>query len=307
MATGSAVNPRPTTAGGRPPDHKMWAHSGDSHLLEPEGLWRLLLPATLAARMPRTERVSDDEEVLIIDGEATRRPVPKFMTRRGSDGLTIAERNTRAPGARDVGLRVQDLTDEGIWAEVIYAPAALSPGLLRDRALARAASHALNEWIATEVQGRCPDRLVPTGMLPLADTDDAVDELEHCAELGLHVVWMPTGVPEGAEDYPDGTWEPFWAAAERAGMVLGFHIGTEGDDPAARYRGAGGAVLNYVETSYGGQRTATKLVASGVLDRHPGLPLQPPLLALVLRLQMMLRQSLLQNCKRVLRRIRKLK
>ena len=53
--------------------------------------------------------------------------------------------------------------------------------------------------------------------------------------------------------------------------MVAFHIGTDGGDQAGAYRGAGGAVLNYVETTYGGQRAATKMVASGALDRHPGL------------------------------------
>jgi predicted TIM-barrel fold metal-dependent hydrolase len=54
-------------------------------------------------------------------------------------------------------------------------------------------------------------------------------------------------------------------------MVIGFHIGTDGTDQAEMFRGPGGAVLNYVETTYGGQRAANKMVAGGALDRHPRL------------------------------------
>ena len=55
-------------------------------------------------------------------------------------------------------------------------------------------------------------------------------------------------------------------------MVLGFHIGTDGGEQGpVMFRGPGGAILNYVETTYGGQRVATKLVSSGALDRHPNL------------------------------------
>ena len=117
-----------------------------------------------------------------------------------------------------------------------------------------------------------PDRLVPAATVPLLDIDDAVAELRHAAELGLHVVSLPTGVPEGVDDWHYDTWEPLWAAAEDTGMVLGFHIGSDGtaDGPTV-FRGPGGAVLNYVETTYGGQKVATKLVASGALDRHPDL------------------------------------
>jgi predicted TIM-barrel fold metal-dependent hydrolase len=108
--------------------------------------------------------------------------------------------------------------------------------------------------------------------VPLLDIDDAVAELRHAAELGLHLVSLPTGVPEGVDDWHYDTWEPLWAAAEDTGMVLCFHIGSDGtaEGPTV-FRGPGGAVLNYVETTYGGQKVATKLVASGALDRHADL------------------------------------
>ena len=61
----------------------------------------------------------------------------------------------------------------------------------------------------------------------------------------------------------------------RPALVLGFHIGTEPHTPeestGVYFRGPGGAVLNYVETTYGGQRCTTQLIASGALDRHPDL------------------------------------
>ena len=41
---------------------KIWAHSGDSHFLEPDDLWHQILPEAQADRMPRTERIADDEE-----------------------------------------------------------------------------------------------------------------------------------------------------------------------------------------------------------------------------------------------------
>ena len=115
-----------------------------------------------------------------------------------------------------------------------------------------------------------PDRFVPAASLPLLDVNDAVAELHHAVDIGLHLASLPTGVPNGMPDWNCDDWEPLWAAAEEAGMVLGFHIG-DGTGNANPFRGPGGAVLNYVETTYGGQRVAAKLVASGALDRHPTL------------------------------------
>jgi predicted TIM-barrel fold metal-dependent hydrolase len=53
-------------------------------------------------------------------------------------------------------------------------------------------------------------------------------------------------------------------------MVLAFHIGTDGGSPI-KYRGPGGALINYVETTFGGQRAVVQMVGAGVLERHPDL------------------------------------
>ena len=59
-------------------------------------------------------------------------------------------------------------------------------------------------------------------------------------------------------------------------MVLAFHIGTDPIDLTSEevgivYKGPGGAILNYTETTFSGQRAVMKMVASGALDRHPDL------------------------------------
>jgi predicted TIM-barrel fold metal-dependent hydrolase len=222
--------------------------------------------------MPRSERVADDEEVVYVDGKSFRRRLPSIMTKKDeASGLTITELVNRAPGARDLHERIKDLDSEGIWGEVIYASLGLWENLIDDRDLVRAAAHAENEWKVSEIQGLAPDRLVPAATIPLLDVDAAVAEVQHAADLGLHVASLPTGVPDGVDDWNRDSWEPLWAAAEEVGMVLGFHIGSDADLDVAMFRGPGGAVLNYVETTYGGQRTVSKLVSSGALDRHPTL------------------------------------
>ena len=75
-------------------------------------------------------------------------------------------------------------------------------------------------------------------------------------------------------NWNDESWDPLWTTAEEAGLVLAFHIGSDAKPPDqsnVKYRGQGGAVINYVETMYGGQRAAVMLISSGALDRHPNL------------------------------------
>jgi predicted TIM-barrel fold metal-dependent hydrolase len=249
---------------------KLWSNSGDSHFLEPEGLWHDILPKELADRMPRSEKIGDDAEIVHIDGKSFERKLPKIMTKK-INGETIGEMGSRPPGARDLQARIKDLDNEGVWAEVIYSSLGLWENMIEDRALIRAAAAAENEWKVSEVQGIAPDRFVCPASLPLLDVGDAVAELQHAASIGHYGVSLPTGVPKGMDDWNHDSWEPLWAAAEEADQVLCFHIGSDGGDQASVYRGPGGAVLNYVETTYGGQKAAQKLVTSGALDRHPNL------------------------------------
>lgn len=247
-----------------------WAHSADSHFLEPDDLWTDVLPPEHAERMPRAERISEDEELVHVDGQSFRRKLPRFMTKRDADGLTIWERAHRPPGARDVHARLIDLDGEGVWGEVMYPSLGMWSHLVRDQQLAAVAARAHNDWLAEEIQGAAPDRLVPAAYIPLLDLGDAIAEAEHIAEVGLHAVNLPTGLPKTVPDWTSADWDPLWSIAQDTGLVMCFHIGTEGGDTVLT-RGPGGAVVNYVESAYGVQRAVSKLVGCGALDRHPDM------------------------------------
>lgn len=250
---------------------KIWANSGDSHVLEPDDLWSEILPPKLAERMPRSEKVADDEEVVHVDGQSFHRKLPKILTKAGEGGKTIVEMSMRPPGARDIRARLGDLDDEGIWAEVIYPSLGLWQNMIRDPALVRDATREQNAWIKSEIQDVAPNRLVPTAQLPMLSVQDAADEVRHAAEIGLHAVYIPTGVPKGMDDYNRDSWDPLWQAVEETGVVLAVHIGTDGNDQGSVYRGPGGALLNYVHSGASGQTFAMKVVSSGALDRYPGV------------------------------------
>lgn len=59
-------------------EEKIWAHSGDSHLMEPEDLWTSRLPKRLADRAPRSER-GEKYEIVYIDGMQIDRQLNDFM------------------------------------------------------------------------------------------------------------------------------------------------------------------------------------------------------------------------------------
>jgi predicted TIM-barrel fold metal-dependent hydrolase len=257
-------------------DNKIWSNSGDSHLVEPRRLFEDNLPADLAGRMPRSVKDPDGAfETVYVDGQEFRRPMP----RPGAAQVNLARPadtdpdEARAPGANDPVLRLTDSDQEGIWAEVIYPSLGIWAFNIRDPKLVREGVRVLNDW-AIDFQSHSP-RYVVCASIPLLDVDDAVAEVRRAAGLGFHVGFFPTREPFGRPPYQHEEWDPLWAAMEETGMVVGFHIGTEPHTPDQRtgvyHRGRGGAVLNYVETTYGGQRCVTQMIASGALDRYPAL------------------------------------
>ncbi len=249
---------------------KIWADSADSHFIEPEGLWRTNLPARLAALVPRSEKDADGLwETVHIEGRSFRRRLPTPSAQRFLDA-------SRAPGAENVHLRLADLDQEGIWSELVYPSIGMWSSMFRSSEVLREALRVSNDWVHDTIH-RVTNRLVATAQVSTLDMTDAIAELERCAELGFHAVFLPVTPHPLQADYQHDDWEPFWAAAEAAGIVIAFHIGTEPIDLSAGgsagvvYRGPGGAVLNYTETTFGGQRAIMKMVASGALDRHPDL------------------------------------
>jgi predicted TIM-barrel fold metal-dependent hydrolase len=271
----------------------LWANSGDSHYMEPPHLYDEL-PAHLQELMPKTER---DEaagvEVITVDGQRFERPIPKPLTperlktmmpepldedrdepvdetARASGRYPGA---ARAPGAFDPVKRLDDLDREGIWGEAIYPSLGVWAFNIRTPELAAAGCGISNDFFL-DFQQHSP-RYVVAASIPLVDVDDAVAEIRRAAALGFKLAFFPVRAPMSMPTWQHDEWQPVWAALEETGTVLGFHIGTEPQDPTGRigvyHRGPGGAVLNYVETTYGGQRAVSQLIASGALDRHPDL------------------------------------
>jgi len=250
--------------------NKIWANSGDSHFLEPPDVFTDRMPAALAERMPRSVKAADGtKETVYIDGESFERPLPKPIKDGEFAGMTIEQLSARPPGAMNTHERLKDLDQEGIWGEVTFPSLGMWANMIKDPVLVREGAKAVNDWAIDEIQNVAPGRLVATATLPLLDIQDTVAEAYRAKERGYYAVYLPTVPPKGKPTYNDEYWAPLWAALDETGLVLTIHIGTDGT--TVLFRGPGGAVMNYVETTYGGQRATTQLIAGGVLDRHPNL------------------------------------
>src|SRR5215218_10227080 len=262
--------------------NKVWANSGDSHIMEPLDLFQSL-PEDIRELMPRSVKdPSGAFETIYIDGQEFRRELPQPKPGDEPKKVTINARPVdsgeddfihRVISGNDPAHRLKDLDDEGVWGEVIYPSLGIWTFNIRTPRVVKEGSRVMNEF-ALDFQNHSP-RFVCAASIPLLDIDDAVAEVRRSSDAGFHCGFLPTKPPLGRPEWNDEEWDPMWAAFAETGMVIGFHIGTEPHDPTARtgvyYRGRGGAVLNYVETTYGGQRAITQVIACGALDRHPEL------------------------------------
>jgi predicted TIM-barrel fold metal-dependent hydrolase len=203
--------------------------SSDTHVFEPPRLWLDRLDKKYEERAPHVLR-KDNIDVWYCDGQ-------RFMS--AGAGTQTGKRyearfNVRAEGhMEDVPKgayipeeAVKDMASDGVDVGIIYPTVALNIYTLPDTAFVDVLFAAYNDWMA-EFCGAAPDNLKGIALINL-DLDDvklAVRELERCARMGLSGALISV-YPGEARAYSRPEYEPFWAAAEDLGMVIGLHTST---------------------------------------------------------------------------------
>ena len=248
-------------------DDKIWANSGDSHLVEPDDLFTDGLPRPrwpIGCRAAsRTTTASGRRSTSTASSSGAACPRPSVSpTSRG------ARWSERAPGANDKELRLRDLDGEGIWGELVYPSIGIWMSSIQDPEL-----HGRRLRGDQRLGHRVPALLAA---LRVHRDDPAAD--------GRRPRWQRSSAPPGwaSRGVPLRRAGARWRRLERrrAGSRSGprstrpgwwsrFHIGTEPHDASSfhggYFRGPGGALINYMETTYGGQRAVTKMIARGRL------------------------------------------
>jgi uncharacterized protein len=265
--------------------------SSDGHLEVRPERWTPRMPAALRDQAPRTIKLPDGGDALLVEGQAPY-PVPFLDLRAGRTNETwqpfgVTVDDTAGVGPPEQRLREQDM--DGLLAEVLFPNMQVGPRLWRtmtDDDAYRAAVRAYNEWLGQEYCPVSRDRLIGLGVIPWTNLDDAIAELHHCAKLGLRGVNL--GVFPNGKSYPKPEDDRFWAAAIDMQMPLTVHVGFDrlgprASQPTFEYPGADPEVLKKV-----GPRkivdwvalpfltippsiSLAQLAMSGVFDRLPDL------------------------------------
>ena len=122
-----------------------------------------------------------------------------------------------------------------------------------------------NEALA-RIIGTNPNLLAALGAVPLQDPELAAAEVDAVLAAGLAGVEIPASV--GGAYVGDDRFEPFWAAAEKAGALVFIHPTTRGfSDRVFGDHYLWNTVGNPLETTI----AAAQMTMSGLLERHPDL------------------------------------
>jgi predicted TIM-barrel fold metal-dependent hydrolase len=179
----------------------------------------------------------------------------------------------------DSAMRLRDLEDEGVVAEVVFpntVPPFFPSGSLIATAptadefeLRWAGLRAHNRWLA-DFCADAPGRRAGVGQILLNDVEAAVGEIRWMKEAGLTGGILLPGVPPDSALEPlfSPTYEPIWATCAELGVPMNSHAG--GAAPAyGWYKSA--AAMFIMEVAWFSHRSLWHLIFSGVFERHPDL------------------------------------
>jgi len=253
----------------------------DSHLTEPADLWTSRVPSRYVDRVPQMTSAGG-RDIWVLDGRQI--SVVGMTAPAGWPAPFPAGPRTLAecpPASHDAGARLGYLDEVGIWAQVLY-PNVAGFGSQKFLSLdddelkllcVRAYNDFLRDWASAD-----PRRLITIMAMPFWDVAASVAEIARGAAAG-HQGILFTGEPQrfGLPFLGDPHWDPFWAAAQDAGLAIHLHIGSgdmstsfQPDRIAATSTAAAYAYTSTEMFLKNGLQVAD-LITSGVLVRFPAL------------------------------------
>jgi len=261
----------------------------DSHMTERPDLWTRLAPEGMQEHMPHVT-VVDGHPSWVVDDVVISGALGGCVIDKDDNKITLVDvfeggwdTSLNHPAASDPAARLELLDKVGISAQVVF-PNALGIGGDKLTDAVPDEKHRLlllqifNDYNA-EVQENSGNRLLPLGVMPAWSIDACVAEAERSAAMGLRGVNMTSDPQDqGAPDFADRAWDPFWEACSSLHMPVHFHIATSAT--AMSYFGtypwpshddntklAIGGTLLFI----GNAKVVVNIICSGMLERYPDL------------------------------------
>ena len=254
--------------------------SADSHIVEPPDLYTTRIEPRFKERAPRMERMETPTgrkyDAWFLDGQqvgtlgAVMQAGQRFEDPSQIDFLGMWE-DVRL-GAYDPQAMIKENEMDGVWGACLQPSQGLFWYRIPDSALLSAICRVYNDWIADFCKPY-PDRLKGIAMLNVDDVEEASQELERCAKLGLVGAFIPVS-PLADRPYRHPIYERLWWTAQDVELPLLLHIGTpRGGIPGCEFTmnlgeltGAGRST-----TDYWVRYSLSAMIFAGVFDRCPRL------------------------------------
>lgn len=254
--------------------------SGDTHLEVPAQRWTVRVPERYRDRAPRTVRLANGADGFLIEGQPVRENAFDLYGGKGRDAWgPFGQTYDSTPGTASAADRLKCLDLDGMDAEVLFPPVVTGPRAWRsvqDDDAYLALVRAYNEFLAEEYAAESPDRLLAVGVIPVVDVSAALEEMQHCARLGLKSV-MLSAFPSG-KGHPTAEDDVFWAEVLKMDMPLTVHIDFDRTGSRAgplllyeKQAGVADIAGQVARFAQRGAVNAVQLILSGVFDRFPDL------------------------------------
>jgi uncharacterized protein len=246
----------------------------DGHLVEPPDLWERYLDGGLRAKAPRLVIANGDIRIamegrLYPQPEGNGKGFPGLPTAwyRPDDAGRMHAQELISPRSR-----LAAMDQDGIGIAVPFPTLGLYTVDARDRDLNAAICRAYNNWLHEEYLAADRGRLIGVGMVTLLDVGAAVEELRHAVTtLGFKGVYLRPN-PVGGRALHDPAHDRFWAEAERLGVPVMFHEGTDGQLPTAGLdRFDNFFMTHMISHPFEQMLAALSMIAGGVVERFPRL------------------------------------
>jgi predicted TIM-barrel fold metal-dependent hydrolase len=257
--------------------------SGDSHMEVAPERWAKFLPEKYRELAPRTVKLPTGGDAMQV-GDDPPDPVGLSNAALPFDQHKVAGVSfEESAGTGTPEQRVQEQDLDGVEAEVLFCSLATTRlwRAVKPIEASRAMFRAYNDFLGQEYCPAVPDRLFGLGVIPDTGIDDAVEELEHCKQIGLAGVILQA-FPSGL-GYPTPDDDRFWAAALDHDIPVTAHsyfsAPRHPNGPVFTYTKvpkvvgrAGGEPVGHMSRFAGNWvRNPAQLIFSGVFDRFPKL------------------------------------
>jgi predicted TIM-barrel fold metal-dependent hydrolase len=251
----------------------------DGHVIEPVGLWEQYTERKYHSRLPRPILDENGLFCYVVDDTLLMRTASRLSTQPSTSGPraeTKAEEGDYPesglrPGGWDAKARLADMDLDGMDLAFLYPTAAFFLFEVPDLELQRALCRAYNDWLADYCRA-APDRLVGIALLPLADVEWSIRELERCTERhGFRGVFARPN-PYHGRLIQSRAYDPLWACAQSLGVPITVHEGISDSLPTLGRERSESPVLQHLFSHPFEQMTAAAtLLLTGVTERYPRL------------------------------------